>query len=280
MGYEDKEESTVETRLLVVKIGGAQGIDLAAVCKDIAAMEKKGFRLVLAHGGSERTSRLAAEMGHPARFLHSPSGYVSRYTDRKTRDIYVEAVKAINGEIVHQLSKFGVHAVGLTTPDSCVLLGERKRAIRAVFDGRVRVIRDDYSGYPVKVRHKFLAKVMDLGQVPVVPPLALSLEDGFLNIDGDRVAATISGALSADIMVLLSNVRGLYRHYPDHASLVHEIPRSQLDLAMSWAQGRMKRKIRSVQEALDLGVPRAAIADGRGPQPLKNALAGGGTWFV
>lgn len=268
------------TRLLVVKIGGSQGVDLAAVCEDIAAIEKKGFRLVLIHGGSERTNRLAAQVGHPTRFLHSPSGYTSRYTDRKTRDIYVEAVKGLNGEIVHQLGKFGVHALGLTMPDSCILVGERKCAIRAVFDGRVRVIRDDYSGQLVKVRHKFLTKVMELGQVPVIPPLAFSLDDGFLNVDGDRVAAAISGALPADMMVMLSNVQGLYRRYPDHASLVHEIPRSQLDLAMSWAQGRMKRKIRSVQEALDLGVVRVVIADGRRPQPLQSALAGGGTWFV
>lgn len=268
------------TQLLVVKIGGARGIDLAAVCKDIATIEKLGFRLVLIHGGSDRTSHLAAQLGHPARFLHSPSGYLSRYTDRKTRDIYVEAVKTLNGEIVHQLGKFGVHAVGLTMPDSTILLGERKRAIRAVFDGRVRVIRDDYSGYPVKVRHEFLTNVLELGQLPVIPPLAFSHEDGFLNVDGDRVAAVISGAVPADMMILLSNVQGLYRHYPDHASLVHEVPRNQLDLAMSWAQGRMKRKVRSVREALDLGVAQAAIADGSKPQPLQSALAGGGTWFV
>ncbi len=270
----------MRTRLLVVKIGGAQGVDLAVVCKDIAAVEKKGFRLVLVHGASERTNRLAAQMGHPVRFLHSPSGFMSRYTDRKTRDIYVEAVNALNGEIVHQLGKLGIHALGLTMPDSCILLGERKRAIRAVFDGRVRVVRDDYSGLVVKVRHEFLARVMELGQVPVIPPLAFSLEDGFLNVDGDRVAAAISGAMPADMMVLLSNVQGLYRRYPDPASLVQEVPRSQLNLAMAWAQGRMKRKIRSVQEALDLGVAQAAIADGCRPQPLQNALVGGGTWFA
>ncbi len=273
-------KNKMESKLVVVKIGGAKDINVLAVCEDVAKLHCQAFQVVLVHGGSERANRLALEKGHPARFIQSPSGYVSRYTDLLTRDIYVEAMKSLNQEIAQELFGLGVSTIGLTTFDNCVLLGERKRNVRAVINGRVRVIHDDYSGRITQVRGSILSEALNQGKVPIVPSLSYSQEDGFLNVDGDRVAASISGALSADTMVLLSNVSGLYRNYADQGSLVSEVPRSQLDLALDWAEGRMKRKIKSVREALDLGVAQAAVADGRMPQPLQRALAGGGTWFV
>ncbi len=266
-------------RLLVVKIGGARQVEPAVVCEDVALLRQEGFQVVVVHGGSARADQLAVQLGHPPRFLRSPAGYVSRYTDRRTRDIFVRAVRQVNAEIVGGLQRAGVRAVGLASRERCVVRGERKGALRAEVDGRLRVIRDDYSGRITDLRRQALEKTLARGQVPVLPPLALSPRDGFLNVDGDRVAAVVAGALGARWLLLLSNVAGLYRNADDPASLVDRVPRSQLDAALDWAQGRMKRKVRSVQEALALGVERAAVADGRAPHPLRRALAGGGTWF-
>jgi acetylglutamate/LysW-gamma-L-alpha-aminoadipate kinase len=77
--------------------------------------------------------------------------------------------------------------------------------------------------------------------------------------------------------VLLTAVPGLMRSFPDESSLVRYLPLSSLDGALEFAQGRMKKKILGAQEALDGGVQRAVIADGRIENPITGALAGNGT---
>jgi acetylglutamate/LysW-gamma-L-alpha-aminoadipate kinase len=266
--------------LMVIKIGGARNIQLTPICEDIAAMTAQEHQIVLVHGGSERATQLANERGHPLQYLTSPSNFVSRYTDAAMRDIFVEAVSSYNADICQELQNFGVETVRLTTPETCVLLGERKSAIRAVIDGRIRVIRDDYSGSLTEIVQDPLREILAEGKVPVIPPLAYSETDGYLNVNGDRAAAAVSGALSAEMLLILSNVEGLYRDSEDQSSLVPTVSRTQLDSAMSWADGQMKHKVLSVREALEGGVARAAIVDGRRPQPLQAALDGGGTWFA
>ena len=267
------------SHLLVIKIGGAAGIDPSGLCDDVAELTSEGRSMVLVHGASDRADRLALALGHPARFLISPSGHVSRYTDLQTRDIYVKAVCEVNTELVAALNSRGVQAVGLAGDGSCPLRGERKPAVRAVVDGHTQTIRDDYSGRLTGVECEAIGALLTRGLTPVVPPLAQSERDGLLNVDGDRAAAALAAALRAETLILLSNVPGLLREYPDETSLAHRVPADSLDQALIWAQGRMKRKVISVREALQAGVPRAALADARQPQPLRRALAGGGTWF-
>ena len=78
-------------------------------------------------------------------------------------------------------------------------------------------------------------------------------------------------------MVLLSNVAGLLRDFPDERSLVHELDVVELDAAMEWCQGRMKKKLLGAREALERGVEQVLIADGRRARPIEDALAGHGT---
>jgi acetylglutamate/LysW-gamma-L-alpha-aminoadipate kinase len=105
-------------------------------------------------------------------------------------------------------------------------------------------------------------------------------DEGLLNIDGDRASAAVAGALLAQDLVILSNVRGLYRSFPDESSFVQQVQHPQLDAALNWAQGRMKRKIIGAQEALKGGVRRVIIGDGRIINPVRQALAGDGTVFL
>lgn len=263
---------------MVLKIGGSQGVQLEAACADCADLVQRGRRLIIVHGGSERASELARELGHPPRFLRSPSGHSSRYTDKRTRDIFVQAVTEVNGEIEAALASAGVAGEGMSS-ERCAIRGERKKTIRAVLDGRERVIRDDYSGHVREVNGSALHAVMDVGKVPIIPPLAWSAEDGFLNVDGDRVASAVAVSLNADHLVLLSNVPGLLRDFPETPSLVRDVAYSEFEEAARWAQGRMKRKLIGVRTALEGGVERVVLADGRVSQPLRRALQGAGTWF-
>jgi acetylglutamate/LysW-gamma-L-alpha-aminoadipate kinase len=269
----------MQGNLLVIKIGGAEGLDLPAVCRDIERLLRKGARVIVVHGGSSRVDQMASEAGLPVRYLTSPSGYVSRYTDPKMRDVYVSALRTVNAELLGHLDHTGLHAVGLTLAGCCVLLGERKRHLRHVRDGRAQIIRDDFSGLIREVRRKLIHEILAFNQVPVIPALAHSQQDGFLNVDGDRAAAEIAGAVGADLFICLSNVAGLFRDFPHQKELIRHVSFSEIDSALDWARGRMRQKVMSMKRAAQGGVPRAAIADGRRSNPLLAALAGGGTWF-
>lgn len=268
----------MRNRILVVKIGGAQNVDIHEACRDVAFMQQQGYQVLLVHGGSDRANRLSQELGCPVRFIQSPSGHTSRYTDWAARSIYVRAVNEVNAEIEAELQRYGITVAGLRGAQ-CVLYGQRKRAIPGIVDGRKQMIRDDYSGSITGVDLNRLRIYLANGYLPLVTPLANGGVDGLLNVDGDRAAAAIAGALGASRLVLLSNVPGLLRAYPSEESLVYRVPRSSLDLAMGWAQGRMKRKVLSVREALERGVDLAVVADGRVAEPLQRALNGAGTRF-
>ena len=111
-----------------------------------------------------------------------------------------------------------------------------------------------------------------------MPPMAMSA-DGLLNVDGDRASASIAQALDAETLVILSNVSGVYRNFPDESSLVRDVPSQEIERVMGWAQGRMKRKVLGAQEAIEGGVHRVVIGDGRIEQPVTQALQGAGTVF-
>lgn len=265
-----------ESGILVVKLGGGEGLDMAAACNDLADFAR-ARSLVVVHGVSAAMNRLCAQRGVKAQSLTSPSGHSSRYTPPAVRDIYVEAARQVNDSIVSSLDLRGVCARGLAW-DRVVLRAARKKAIRAIVKGRVRMVRDDHSGSIRAVDAAILQEAIKTEHVPVLPPMAAS-DEGLLNVDGDRAAAAVAGALQAETLIILSNVRGLYREFPDEGSFVPAVCRSQLGQALDWAQGRMKRKVLAAQEALSAGVGTVIIADGRGQKAVSRALAGEGTWF-
>ena len=260
--------------LLVVKIGGGAGLDLPATCDDLALIARQRPLLVV-HGVSAIMDQMCQDLGVEVQSLTSPSGHSSRYTPPAVREIYVRASESANQNVVRALRQRGVNALGITG-DDVAISGRRKKAIRAVLNGRVRIVRDDCSGAIQAVRADSLRAALAGDRVPVLPPMASS-EDGLLNVDGDRAAAAVAKALAAETLVILSNVKGLYREFPDESSFVAEVARAQIDSAESWAQGRMKRKIVAAREALDGGLRQVVIADGRVCQPVSKALGGAGT---
>jgi acetylglutamate/LysW-gamma-L-alpha-aminoadipate kinase len=264
---------------LVIKVGGGAGVDIEAVCRDVAALVA-AQPVTLVHGTSAAADALAQRAGVPVRHLTSPSGHVSRYTNPETLEIYVAAAAGqANKSIVATLQGLGCNAVGLSGVDGRLLLAERKAAIRVVENGRQRVVRDDFTGKLESANGDLLHLLLDGGYTPVIAPLALGQHAEPLNVDGDRVAALLAATLHASTLVILTNVAGLLAEYPDQNSLVPYVPVEQLDWAEQVAEGRMKKKILAAREAIHGGVASVILADSRQPQPVQAALAGGGTWI-
>lgn len=270
--------SRMGTDLIVVKLGGTEGVDFSAICRDAASLLAEGQRLVLVHGGSAEANSLGEALGHPPRFITSPSGFTSRYTDRRTLEIFAMAVNGkVNTLLVEQLQALGVNALGLSGLDGRLMLAARKDAIQSIENGKRKMIRDDYTGKIEATNSPLLSTLLEAGYTPVIAPLAVSHAGEALNVDADRAAAMLAVGLQAGTLVLLTAVPGLMRSFPDESTLIPRLAESQLDEALQYAEGRMKKKVLGAQEALAGGVSRVILADGRLENPIRAALAGKGT---
>jgi [amino group carrier protein]-L-2-aminoadipate 6-kinase len=259
--------------MIVIKIGGAKGVDFSLICKDIATLKETNEQLILVHGGSSETNLLCEKLGFPPRFITSPSGYTSRHTDRNTMEIFMMAVNGkVNSLLVEELQKEQINAVGLSGMDGRIMVAVRKGSVQSIEGGKRKIIRDDYTGKIETVNHSLLTALVSSGYIPVISPIAISYEGEALNVDADRAAAMIAVAVKAQHLVLLTGVPGLMKNFPDESSLIKNLSRQQLDSALSFAQGRMKKKILAADEALSGGVDIVTIADGRIQNPISQAL--------
>jgi acetylglutamate/LysW-gamma-L-alpha-aminoadipate kinase len=264
--------------VIVVKVGGSEGIDYDALCDDVAALWQGGQKLILVHGGSAETNRVSEALGHPPRFVTSPSGYTSRFTDRETLEIF-EMVYCgkVNKGVVERLQRRGVNAVGLSGLDGRIFEGKHKEKVRSVEDGKVKVLRGDHTGTVERVNVHLLQLLLEGGYLPVLTPPGASYEGTAVNVDGDRAAAAVAVALRVEALLLLSNVPGLLRDFPDESSLIPEIPADRVEEYLEFAQGRMKKKVLGAAEAVQGGVKRVIFGDARVEAPVRAALAGRGT---
>lgn len=263
---------------VVVKVGGGAGIDMGSAVADVARLHARGRRVVLVHGGSDETNRLAEALGHPPRFVTSPSGRTSRYTDRRTLEIFEMAYCGkVNKAVVEGLQRAGANAIGLSGLDGRLLEGRRKGTVRSVEGGKVKLLRGDHTGTVDRVNVALLELLLDAGYLPVVTPPGVSEEGGAINVDGDRAAAAIAVALRAEALALLSNVPGLLRDPADRATLVQRVEAENPGDAEVWAQGRMKAKLDGAIRAVRGGVGCVILGDADAERPVTAALAGAGT---
>ena len=269
---------TGHTSITVVKLGGTEGVDFSAICKDAVELLNQGKKLVFVHGGSAEANALGEGLGMPPKMITSPSGYTSRYTDRKTLEIFLMAVNGkVNSLLTEQLQMLGVNAFGLCGLDGKLMQATRKESVQSIENGKRKIIRDDYTGKIDRVNSELLMMLLDAGYMPVIAPVAVSEKGEALNVDADRAAAMVASALKAENLLLLTAVPGLMKNFPDESTLIRQLPMNQLSAASEAAQGRMKKKVLGAEEALNGGVSRVIIADGRIQNPISNALAGNGT---
>ena len=153
-----------------------------------------------------------------------------------------------------------------------LMVAKRKDAIRIVENGRQRILRDDFTGKIETVNGALLKSLVGQGLYPgdlAAGDLAGRREA--LNVDADRAAAYVAGAVGAEQLVILTNVPGLLRHFPDESTLITNLPKAGLEQALSFAEGRMKKKVLGASEALDLGVAKVVFADGRIEIPCRRS---------
>ena len=128
--------------MIVIKVGGGEGVDTESVCQDVAALVKQGQEVVLVHGGSHETNVISEKLGHPPQFVTSVSGHSSRYTDRETLEIFVMVTAGkINKLLVERLQQLGVNAFGLSGVDGRLLEGRRKSSLQIREGGKRKILR-------------------------------------------------------------------------------------------------------------------------------------------
>jgi acetylglutamate/LysW-gamma-L-alpha-aminoadipate kinase len=261
--------------MLVIKIGGGQGIDVENVLDDLQNYKD----VILVHGGSAETNTISEQLSHPPKFITSPSGYTSRLSDPETVDIMTMVYAGkINKTIVAGLQKRGINAVGLSGVDGRLLEGKRKPFVRAVENGKVKMYRNDFTGRIERVNTDLLSTLTSNGYMPVVTLPALSYDNEAINVDGDRAAGMIAQALKADKLIILSNVPGLLGDLEDEDSLIKKISGDELEKHIEkLAKDRMKKKLLGAKEAIEAGVGQVILASANVPEPITSALAGKGT---
>jgi acetylglutamate/LysW-gamma-L-alpha-aminoadipate kinase len=161
--------------------------------------------------------------------------------------------------------------------DGGLLTGRRKSSIRAVENGKIKIVRGDNTGKVEKVNNSLLRTLLNERYLPVIT-IPIEAEDGGpLNADCDRVAAAVASSMNADRLVLLTNQPGLLRDPNDPDSLIEKVERNDIERAMEFAKGRMKKKVLAAKEAIDGGVDEVIISISMIERPMESALKGIGT---
>ncbi|AIF82813.1 N-acetylglutamate kinase [Candidatus Nitrososphaera evergladensis SR1] len=257
--------------MIVIKIGGSvvDGLHPSTLA-DIKAIAEKE-KLVFVHGGGKEVTATATKLGKEQKFIVSPGGVRSRYTDKETADIYTMVMSGkINKAIVGMLLRQGIKAVGVAGVDGGILKAERKKKLMVINEkGRKMVIDGGYTGKINDVDPSLVNTLVNSGYVPVVSPIALSEEFDFLNVDGDRAAAYVAGGVKADKVIFITNVNGLMLN----EKLVTGMNLEQAKATLPKIGFGMEKKVLACTEALEMGVREAIIASGQVDNPISSAIA-------
>ena len=257
--------------MIVIKIGGSvvDGLHPSTLA-DIKAIAEKE-KLVFVHGGGKDVTATATKLGKEQKFIVSPGGVRSRYTDKETSEIYTMVMSGkINKAIVGMLLRQGINAVGIAGIDGGILKAERKKKLVIVNEkGRKMVIDGGYTGKINAVDPALVNKLVESGYVPVISPIALSEDYDFLNVDGDRAAAYIAGGVKADRVMFITNVNGLMLN----EKLVTAMTLEQAKDALPKIGFGMEKKVLACTEAIEMGVKEALIASGQVDNPISAAMA-------
>ena len=257
--------------MIVLKIGGSivDGLH-STTFPDIRTISENN-KLILVHGGGKDVTSIANKLGKEQKFIISPGGVKSRYTDKETAEIYTMVMSGkINKAIVGMLLRAGIKAVGISGIDGSMLKAERKKKLVIINEkGRKMVIDGGYTGRINSVDPSLLNMVIEKGYVPVVSPIALSNELDFLNVDGDRAAAYVAGGVKAHSVIFMTNVNGLILD----EKLVTYMTYEQAKKAIPKIGFGMQKKVFACIEALEMGVKEAIIASGQVENPISASIS-------
>ena len=245
---------------VVVKFGGNAMVNDAlgdAFAQDVVALHRAGVRTVVTHGGGPQISAELDRRGIASEF-RGGLRYTSSEAVLAVRDVLV----TLGAELAGRISAAGGAALAVAGDEGTLFTAVRTGTVvdaQPVDLGRV--------GEVTEVDPESLTKILDAGGIPVVS--AVASENGeLLNVNADSAAASIAVALEADRLILLTDVAGLYRDWPNLDSLVTTIDADELAELLPALQAGMIPKMLACQHAVANGVAAAVIVDGRVPHIL------------
>ncbi len=256
-------------KTVVIKYGGNAMIDCKlkrAVMQDVILMKYVGMNPILVHGGGPDITNMMKRLDKKTEFING-----LRVTDKETMEIAeMVLVGKVNKEIVSSINQLGGQAIGLCGKDGNLIKASKKMAKGLDESGQEIAYDLGFVGEVNKVNPAILHTVMEKGYIPVVAPIGVGLEGESYNINADFVASSIAGALQADKLVLLTDVEGIFMNFADKTSLISSLEKERVPelLQRGVIAGGMIPKVQCCVEALEVGVNKTHIIDGRIPHSI------------
>ncbi|MFI6833915.1 MULTISPECIES: acetylglutamate kinase [unclassified Kribbella] len=264
-------------KTVVVKYGGNAMVDdklKRAFAEDIVFLRYAGVRVVVVHGGGPQISDMLSRLGIDSEFRGG-----LRVTTPEAMDVVgMVLVGKVGRELVGLLNAHGPFAVGMSGEDAGLFTAERRSAL---VDGESVDI--GLVGDVVHVRPEAVIDLIDAGRIPVVSTIAPDEDGQAHNVNADTAAAALASALGAEKLVVLTDVAGLYRNWPDSDEIITQIDTTELAELLPRLASGMVPKMEACLRAVESGVSRATVIDGRVPHSLLLEIftdAGSGTQVI
>lgn len=246
-------------KTIIVKYGGSAMVDHELkknVIRDVALLKLVGFRPIIVHGGGKAITSMIGRLGLETSFVNG-----LRVTDKQTMDVAEMVLNRVNKGLVSMMEKLGLKAVGLSGKDGTILRVDKKYA------GGQDI---GYVGEVKEVNTDLLNMLLDHDYIPVVCPVGSDDAYHSFNINADDAACAIAMATNASKLVFLSDIEGVYQDPNDPKSLISEmtVPQAKAFMAAGFAGGGMLPKLQGCIDAIENGVERVHILDGRIPHSL------------
>jgi acetylglutamate kinase len=274
--FQDKAKILIEAlpyirkfqgKTLVIKYGGAAMLDEAlkqSVAEDLVLMHAVGIRPVVVHGGGPEISAAMKKMGKQSTFING-----LRVTDKETMEITeMVLVGKINQQIVGFLNAHGPLAVGLTGKDASLLRVKKHtgKGLKAKADEADL----GYVGEVTKVNTGILTALLNEGYLPIIAPTGFGEDGHAYNCNADSVAGSVAAALKAEKLILLTDQVGLLEDVKKPDSLMASVKVKEIAglVKRGVIDAGMLPKMQACQEAVEAGVHKAHIIDGRVPHAI------------
>ena len=249
---------------MVIKFGGNAMVSpelQAAFAEDMVFLRYVGIRPVVVHGGGPQISAMLDKLGIASEFR---GGY--RVTTPEAMDVVRMVLSGqVNRELVSLINAHGPFAAGISGEDAGLFGGQRRGVMIDGVEVDLGLV-----GEVVRVNPTAVQDLLDAGRIPVVSSVAPDLNEPTqsLNVNADSAAAALAVALGAAKLVVLTDVEGLYRDWPSRDSLISAIRTDELRGLLPSLESGMIPKMSACLEAVEGGVPKAAIIDGRVPHSI------------
>ena len=256
---------TLAGKTVVIKYGGSAQLDnelRKKLCSDLVMMQTVGIKTVLIHGGGPEISSFMKRLGKTAEFIEG-----LRITDEETAEITeMVLVGKINKTLVSEINLSGGRAVGLSGRDGNLVRAERRKHITQ----KGKEIDLGLVGEPNRIDTAILKDLLEHKYLPVVAPTGMAADGRMLNINGDTVAAHISGAIAAEKLIFLTDQKGVLRDVKEPDSIISAIRIDELEelKRIGIISGGMIPKLDAARSAIEADVSAVHIIDGRVPHSL------------